>query len=171
MKWCLQVWTRKIILTWLLCATLLLSPSKTTPLSSQVLVEVIFLLGLLFSIIRRYFWRVIYIFETYLSWFYYMHRLMRLITLVEVPKSNAHGVIPDLTYITGNGIWFQRTIDWSGATFERTLVRSEAILSPQSSGRWSSFGLIRGHFRLAMSDQRQLRAHSERSRCFERTSV
>ena len=41
----------------------------------------------------------------------------------------------------------------------------------QSSGQSSEFGLIRGQFRLARSDQRQFQAHIERTRCFERTSV
>ena len=41
----------------------------------------------------------------------------------------------------------------------------------QSSGQWSDYGLTRGPFRLGRSDQRQFRAHLERTRCFERTLV
>ena len=41
----------------------------------------------------------------------------------------------------------------------------------QSSGQWSDYGLIRGPFRLGRSDQRQFRAHLQRTRCFERTLV
>ena len=71
--------------------------------------------------------------------------------------------------------------------FERTIVWSEVILSTQSSGRWSGFGpgqgrtivrtqlsdfpLIRRHFTMERSDQRQFRAHLERTQCFERTLV
>ena len=54
---------------------------------------------------------------------------------------------------------FKRTIVWSGVTFERTFVWSEVILSAQSSGRWSGFGM--GHGRTVVwtmvwfwSDQR-----------------
>ena len=67
-----------------------------------------------------------------------------------------------------------KTNRWSD-NFERNWVSGEVILSaylvPQSSGKWSNFGLIIGHFRLAGSDQRQFWAHFERTRCFESTLV
>ena len=45
------------------------------------------------------------------------------------------------------------------------------IMVAQSSGQCSNFRLIRGLFPLAKSNQRQLRSHSEHTRCVELTSV
>ena len=80
---------------------------------------------------------------------------------------------------------FECTVVWSGVTFERTIVWSEVILSAQSSGRWSTFGVDRGRTIVWTMDwflvwsevlsvwkglirDRQFRAHFERTRCFER---
>ena len=52
--------------------------------------------------------------------------------------------------------------------FERTIVWTMVWVW---TGPWSDYGLIRGPFRLGRSDQRQFRAHLERTRCFERTLV
>ena len=59
---------------------------------------------------------------------------------------------------------------WAHNRLDNGLGLNWAMVA-QSSGQWSDSGLIRGPFRLGRSDQRQFRAHLERTRCFERTLI
>ena len=82
----------------------------------------------------------------------------------------------DIPYQGGGG---QTEVTSDQTSFERTHVPGalelrglEKASSALSSGQWSGTCLIRGHFGLGRSDQRQFRAHTSLIRDnFERTLV